>query len=77
MPTREVRRIVKRYAKLVSVEDWRLLHPRRLRHWTEDACKPYVKNEMELSDICAIPSRGSVRPAATTGRSATSEGEKR
>jgi integrase len=51
IPTRQVRRIVKRYAKLVGIEDWKLVHPHRLRHWTEDACKPFVKNEMELSDV--------------------------
>jgi integrase len=51
IPTRRVRRIVKRYAKLAGVEDWRLCHPHRLRHSFEDLCKPFVKSEMELSDM--------------------------
>jgi integrase len=51
IPTRKVRRIVKRYAKLAGVEDWRLCHPHRLRHSFEDLCKPFTKNEMELSDM--------------------------
>jgi integrase len=51
IPTRAVRRIVKRYAKMAGVEDWRLCHPHRLRHAFEDLCKPHTKNEMELSDM--------------------------
>ncbi len=51
IPTRRVRRIVKRYAKLAGVEDWRLCHPHRLRHAFEDLCKPFTRNEMELSDL--------------------------
>ncbi len=56
--TRTVDRIVERYAKLAGVSDYQLLHPHRLRHWFEEACRPLCQDGFELADMMRHTKKG-------------------
>ncbi len=56
--TRTARRIVRRYARLAGVEEWRLVHPHRLRHWFEEAVRPVAKDPFELADMMRHSKKG-------------------